>query len=260
MKIHELIKILNEGAEAPQNTCDTLKSGDADREIKKVGVTMFATVDNIKKAAEAGVDFLITHEPTFYTHRDDFFDEAQIKEKKAQIDAYGITVYRYHDNMHFRAPDLITEGMLEEIGLRGTLEETSYLGSSLFTLDTEMTALSLARYLEERLNVSRIRIAGEREKPVKCLALCFGTPEGVFQLLSRDGVDCVLTGEACEWQLAEYARDAASLGKNKSLIVMGHIASERGGMRVLATRLKTRFPALSVEYIETDEVYSYTRD
>jgi putative NIF3 family GTP cyclohydrolase 1 type 2 len=70
MKASELIKELCEGAFAPEITCDTIKAGDAQREINKVGVTMFATVDVVRRAKEMGVDMLIVHEPTYYDHMD----------------------------------------------------------------------------------------------------------------------------------------------------------------------------------------------
>ena len=71
------------------------------------------------------------------------------------------------------------------------------------------------------------------------------------------GVEIVLTGEACEWKLGEYARDAAALGFNKTLIVMGHIGSERDGMRLLTHRLQERHADLDIRYFECGEVYQY---
>ena len=80
----------------------------------------------------------------------------------------------------------------------------------------------------------------------------------MFDLLQRDDVEIVLTGEACEWMLGEYARDAHALGFNKTLIVMGHIGSERDGMRLLAEKLKKAYPVFETKYIECGEVYTYT--
>ena len=68
----------------------------------------------------------------------------------------------------------------------------------------------------------------------------------------------VLTGEACEWNLAEYARDCAQLGYKKALIIMGHIGSERDGMVYTADLLKDMHPELDVQYFECGEVYTYT--
>ena len=69
--------------------------------------------------------------------------------------------------------------------------------------------------------------------------------------------DVVLTGEACEWRLGEYARDAAQLGFAKAMLILGHCGSERDGMRYIAGLLKDAVPALDVRYFESGEVYTY---
>ena len=111
--------------------------------------------------------------------------------------------------------------------------------------------------MENDLNIAHVRIAGERNKKSTRLALCFGTPGGVFDLLRDENIEIVLTGEACEWMLGEYARDAAALGINKTLIVMGHIGSERDGMRLLSQKLSMRHSDLDIKYFESGEVYTY---
>jgi creatinine amidohydrolase/Fe(II)-dependent formamide hydrolase-like protein len=68
----------------------------------------------------------------------------------------------------------------------------------------------------------------------------------------------MLTGETCEWSIAEYARDAAALGRNKTLIIMGHVGSERYGMQYIARCLQEKLPELQVQYFHTPEVYTYT--
>ena len=45
---------------------------------------------------------------------------------------------------------------------------------------------------------------------------------------------------------------------NKAVLVMGHIGSERAGMVYLADILKKKHPELNINYIECEEVYSYT--
>ena len=39
---------------------------------------------------------------------------------------------------------------------------------------------------------------------------------------------------------------------------MGHIGSERDGMRLLAEKLKKAYPVFETKYIECGEVYTYT--
>ena len=76
--------------------------------------------------------------------------------------------------------------------------------------------------------------------------------------LKNEESQIVLVGEAKEWCCAEYARDAAQLGYKKALIYMGHVGSERDGMRYTADLLTQMYPEISVKYFECGEVYQYT--
>ena len=261
MKACELFEDIISGAyEISRRTCDVLKAGDPNKEIKKVAVTMFATVETIKKAKSWGADMLIVHEPTYYDHYEEIEDLPVVVEKRRLIEESGITIYRYHDYMHHRPVDQIPEGEIYYLGLEGKVENTPYSASYMFTANESITALELANKMERELGIKKVRIAGTRDKKSTKIALCFGTPGGVFELLTSNDVEIVLTGEACEWKLAEYARDADALGINKTLIVMGHIGSERDGMRLLAKRLQENYQDFETCYIECGEVYTYTND
>lgn len=258
MKAIDLIKEISEGGYADTVTCDTVKAGDPENEIKRVGVTMFATVDTVKRAMEWGADMLIVHEPTYYDHMEVIRNETPvIKAKRELIEKSGMTLYRYHDRMHHREVDQIPEGEVYYLGLKGKVEKTKYSASYLMTLEESITAVEMATIMEKDLGIAHVRIAGTMDKPATKIALCFGTPGGVFDLLQSEEVEMVLTGEACEWMLGEYARDADALGFNKTLIVMGHIGSERDGMRLLAERLDKKHNDLEIRYFECGEVYSY---
>ena len=259
MKAKEFFKLLQSGSTfGDGRTCDTLKAGDEEKEIKKVAFTMFATVDIIREAAKWGADILITHEPTYYNHYDEMPDYPAAIQKRALIEESGLVIYRYHDFMHFRPTDRITDGVLKEIGIDGKLSKTPYAASYLFTPNEPISAYEFAKRAEAALGIPHIRIAGDRHHKAKTIAACFGTPGGVFELLRDKNVDMVLTGEACEWALAEYARDAAALGMHKALVVMGHIGSEKGGMRYLAKAVASEYPELEIRYLDCGEVYSYT--
>lgn len=257
MLAKDLIKRLIDGAVTPEKTCDTIKAGDEGRELHRVAVSMFATVDIIKEVTEWGADMLIVHEPTYYDHWDEITQTPVALAKRELIEKSGLVIYRFHDHAHFRELDIIHEGEFHYLGLTGKFEKTQYSASSLFISDTPITALELAKKMQTELGIAQPRIAGSRDCEGTRIAACFGTPRGVFELLCDDNVDIVLTGEACEWKLSEYARDAAALGMNKSLIVMGHIGSERDGMRLLTERMQRDCPEFETRYFECGEVYTY---
>ena len=255
MLIKDLITEIENGVYVGEYTRDTVKFGDENRELKRVGVTMHATVEVLKAVKEKNIDFLIVHEPIFYSESENTPDLPVYCEKKRLIDESGVTIYRFHDHPHNFYPDMITEGGLKALGITSTIEKTQYFASYTIELDRGVLASQLVMQMQAELSLKNIRVCGSIDKPCKKIAVCFGTPGGVFELLQREDIDMVLTGEICEWQLGEYARDADALGYTKSLVIMGHIGSEREGMKLLAERLKndTRF---TTEYIECGEVFS----
>lgn len=259
MNVKEMFDYLAGLSESEINNTDTLKCGSWDKEINKVAVTMIATVDVIKKAIEWGADLIITHEPTFYEHMDNKMENDIVTKKKIDlIEKSGISLIRFHDYMHGCEPDMIGEGVLHYLGIEGDYEKGKYFAVNRFNCKYEITPLELAKMMEEKLGIKHIRICGARD--VKCMKIsaCFGTPGGVFEELMDDDVEIVLTGEACEWSLGEYARDAAALGYKKALLIMGHIGSERDGMKYLTKLLNENFNGLNIKYFDCGEVYSYT--
>ena len=101
-----------------------------------------------------------------------------------------------------------------------------------------------------------MRICGVMDEKCTRITTAFGTPGGVFEELSG-GAEIVLTGEACEWRLGEYARDAAQLGFKKALLILGHCGSERDGMAYVAQKMQRELPQLTTRYFESGEVYGY---
>lgn len=259
MKAWEIMENLFQfGAQGDySNTCDTRKAGDSQRDICKVAVTMTATVSVLRQALDWGAQLMIVHEPTYFNHFDEHTDDPIECEKRALIEESGLVIYRFHDHSHIALPDMIASGMLEQMNLQAdiTLEPYNLVRA---TLHRPMTAVEFARMLEERLNIRHLRICGARDIPSTHICARFGAPGSVISQMKREDTEIMLCGETIEWMDAEYARDAAALGHNKSLIIMGHVGSERYGMAYVASVLAQRLPELEVRYFDSEEVYTYT--
>ena len=98
----------------PAETVDRFIIGDPDTKVRKIGTCWMPYREICKKAVESGVNLLIVHEPTFYTHRDleedkeDYFKAPEIAkkqyldlvaEKKKWILDNGLVIIRNHDTM-----------------------------------------------------------------------------------------------------------------------------------------------------------------
>lgn len=262
MKISELMKDLYDSTDTTgdySKTCDTIKAGDPEREVRKVATAMFATPELIRQAAAWGAELIIVHEPTFYSHYDNPMSSDPVYEAKLKlIRDSGVTIYRFHDHPHANYEDMICQGELKYSGLKGTWRKGPRYAVNSLVLDTEMTAREIAKVLEEKLNIAHVRICGATDLPCRNVSLCFGTPGGVFEELQKKDIDVLLVGEACEWALGEYVRDASQLGMKKAMLILGHIGSERDGMRLLADIMQEKYPQLETKYFECGEVYTYT--
>src|SRR5689334_243138 len=64
-RIHEHV-----GVPWRKETVDTIKAGDPSTKVTGIATTMFATYDVLQRAAAEGKNFVIAHEPTFYSHLD----------------------------------------------------------------------------------------------------------------------------------------------------------------------------------------------
>lgn len=261
MKARDITDFLCEyGADCDYSkTCDTYKAGSPEAEVTNVAVTMHATVDIVREVKKWGAQLLIVHEPTYYSHMDVHTSDKIENEKRKLIEKSGLTVFRFHDHSHYAYPDIICKGVAEKLALSG---EITYVEGAFdlarIKLDNVTSPVELAREIEKKLGIKHIRICGNRDLPCSRVSLMCGTPHSVFNELKSDECEVMLTGEACEWMLGEWARDASALGYKKTLLILGHIGSERAGMEYTANIIKEKFPSLEVKYFESGEVCSYT--
>ena len=71
-------------------------------EVKGVVSTFMATVDVIRQAIDLGANFIITHEPTWFSGADDtewLSDDPVYLEKKKLIKEHQIAIWRFHDQL-----------------------------------------------------------------------------------------------------------------------------------------------------------------
>jgi len=237
-------------------TVDTVKTGDAARPVTGVVTTFMATAAVIRRAAELGANLVITHEPTFYNHRDEtepLRDDPVYRAKQRLLDEHGIVVWRFHDYWHRTRPDGIRTGVLRQLGWTdGTELERRYIA----TIDPTPLG-ELARLVGERLGSARVLVAGPDDLLCRRVGMLLGSPPGHAHLgmLAREDVDAVVCGELNEWEAPEYVRDAGLLGRPKGLIVVGHAPSEEPGMAYLAEWLRSVLPDVAVTHVPAGDPF-----
>jgi putative NIF3 family GTP cyclohydrolase 1 type 2 len=239
-------------------TVDTFKAGDPDTPVTGVAVTMMATLDVIQRAAAAGANLVITHEPTFYDHQDQTGELERehdpVYRTKAQfITAHHMVVWRFHDHWHRMTPDGVLEGMTRALGWTGYRTGGS---PNMFVLP-ETTLSALAADISRKLDARTLRVVGDPAMSVTKVGLAPGFAGFVpnRHVLQRDDVQVEVIGEAREWEGVEYAADAVTAGFDKALIVVGHIPSEQAGMDYCAEWLKGFVTEVPVTFVPAKQAF-----
>jgi putative NIF3 family GTP cyclohydrolase 1 type 2 len=246
----------NVGVPWRAQTVDKVIAGNPDTPVKGIATTMMATLDVIQRAAAAGRNFVITHEPTFYMHEDltaPIAEDATYLFKADFMKRHDMVVFRFHDHWHARRPDGIATGMARELGWEKNADPQN---SRLFAFPGTLLA-QFAKDIQARLKIRAMRVIGDPKLPVNRAIANWGYLSQMpgISLLARPDVDVLIAGEAREWEAVEYAQDSIAAGKKKGLILLGHVVSEQAGMKLCAEWLKSLITEAPVEFIPAAEPF-----
>ena len=255
-RVIERIKA-NVGIPWREKTVDNIIAGSADMPVKGIATTMMATLDVLQRAAAAGKNMVITHEPTYYSHQDrteDLAQDAMYQFKREFLEKNGMVSFHFHDHWHGLRPiDGIAVGMSRELGWEKNADPQN---PRLFAFP----GTPLARFavdIKSRLKIRVMRVVGDPKMPVNRVLASWGNLSRMpgIAWLARPDVDVLIVGETVEWELIEYAQDMVTAGRKKALIVLGHMVSEQAGMKFCAEWLKSFITEVPIEFIPAAEPY-----
>jgi putative NIF3 family GTP cyclohydrolase 1 type 2 len=232
---------------------DTFKAGGEATRVTGIATTVMSTFDVIKRAAASGRNMVITHEPTFWTGNDDVrtFEQDAVYQQKLQfIRSHDVAVWRFHDHLHMKQPDMSSVGLADALGWSPYLSKNE---PRVYDLP-RVRLRDLAKDVERRLKLPAIRVLGDPQAMVRRAALMQGTPP-FHAATVLPTVDVVVAGEQREWEGVEYAFDANTAGQRKGLILIGHWVSEDQGMRVCADWIRTFVPEVPVAWIPAGDPF-----
>jgi putative NIF3 family GTP cyclohydrolase 1 type 2 len=237
-------------------TVDKIIAGEATTPVKGIATTMMATLEVAERAAAAGKNFLITHEPTFYSHldtTDTLQQDATYRHKAEFLRSHDMVIFRFHDHWHARKPDGIATGMARELGWD---KQADPQNPRQFVFDGVPLA-QLAKDVQTRLGIRTMRVIGDPKLSVRRVLANWGyaSPAPGMPNFARADVDVLVIGEAREWELVEYAQDTIKSGQKKALIVLGHVVSEQSGMKYCAEWLRGFVKEMPIEFVAAAEPF-----
>jgi putative NIF3 family GTP cyclohydrolase 1 type 2 len=246
----------NVGIPWRDQTVDNIIAGSPDTPVKGIATTMMATLDVIERAAAAGRNMVITHEPTFFSHQDtiDQLKNDPVYQFKTEfIRKNNMVSFHFHDHWHRRSPDGIAFGMARELGWDKYVDPDN---PRLFTMP-QIPLVRLAKDIQSRLKIRTMRVLGDPQLPIARANASWGYVSQFpgITLAARPDTDLFIVGETREWEVVEYVQDLISSGKKKALIVLGHVVSEQSGMKYCAEWLKTFIPEVPIEFVPAAEPF-----
>jgi len=210
--------------------------------VTKIGAAVDAGLVPFKKAAEAGIDFLIVHHGLFW---DPAFPMTGIRYQKYKLCLdNNLAVYSAHLPLDCHP----------EIGNNALLAEKLGLKQSEWFLEFEGTSIGLIAEgavsrdsIKERLNalfpqgITAIEKGSQRPEKI---ALVTGSGASAVSQLKTSGVDTLITGELKQ----NHFNQAEEAGLN--LYLCGHYATETFGVSALASEVAKKFD-LQWEFIDS---------
>ncbi len=235
---------------------DRIIIGDPELDVDRCAVTWIPSMQNLKRAAEMGVKLVVTHEPTFWQHFEDYRDfDAEAVEKGKAIDELGITVLRIHDCWD----------AWPEVGIPWAWSK--HLG--LFDVASSVTASENGMYL--RNDIPPITL---REMAGRMAAACAPFGEPLVQMTGDPEmvVSKIGSGTGCACEIGEYLKLGCDAGivcddgscywgpiqKSEDtgfgVIRVNHGTSEEAGMMTLANYI-TETLGVDATYLPTGCVF-----
>jgi putative NIF3 family GTP cyclohydrolase 1 type 2 len=241
-----------------EDTVDMVKCGDPNQHVTGIATTFLASQSVLERARQLGVNFIITHEPTFYNHLDnvDWLAEDPVYQTKYEfIKRSKLVIWRFHDNWHIHQPDGLLQGIVEKLNW-GSYKDPQ--NPAIFHIpSTKLEDLVLI--IKDKLGIKTLRIVGNLEMECQKIGVLVGAWGGSNQIpfMRKTNLDILICGEIAEWETSEYVRDAVNQGRKQALIITGHANSEEPGMEYLVSWLEQRFPGLPVHHIPVGDPFVF---
>ena len=238
-----------------KDTVDNIKFGSADQIVSGIVSTMFPTIAVIEEAIRLKANFIIAHEPTFYSAIDNMAKQetnAMIQKKQAFLKENGIVIWRFHDYSHFMQPDMISLGVKKKMGW----EPFQKKGEAILNIPP-VTLEQLIQELKKNLSIQHLRAMGDLNQSCSKIALLPGAwgEQAHINSIEKNNPDVLIIGELVEWETAEYVRDARKMGSKTALIILGHSVSEEPGMELFVEWLTPKLPGLPITHFASGDPF-----
>ncbi len=235
-----------------QKTVDTIKAGDASREVKKVAVGWMSTIYDLREAVKLGCDLFITHEPTFWEHAAPESKNRHAPGGKAKtelLEESGLIVMRCHDVWDAWPKIGIRDGWAAGLGLGEVVGFSDDKWSAIYKMPETTLRKFAAHVLSKVKSIGQdsVQVMGDPDMKISrpCVGVGCYTPK--IELLEK-GADCFIGTFDGDWYYWETRERFVECGA--AVITVEHGTTENWGMKNCADYVKQTWPGLEVHYLD----------
>jgi len=251
-------------------TVDRFIIGDPETRINKLGTCWMPYWDTCRKAVQDGVNVLVTHEPTFYTHWDleekqeDYYRAAeftkqqyiqQVEKKKKWINDNGLVIIRNHDTIDALQDTGIPFAFGQFLGFDKADITASRTYYNVYKVSTQ-TAADFARKIAQKLSElgqPGVAFYGNPDYRVSSVGVgtgCICDPMEFADL--KPDIFIAIDDVVRTWTQTTFARDTG-----QPLIIINHGTTEEMGIRSLNRIIKQKYPDMEVLHFNQGCTYQW---
>ena len=220
--------------------------GDATRSVSKIMTCLTVTPDSVCEAVEEDVDLIVSHHPLPFRPLKRLTTDSVAGQMLLDLIRANVAVYSPHTSFD-SARSGINQVLADRIGLLDVRPISPFegdpdgLGSGrVGKLPEAVTLDEFASNVKEQFELIGVHVVGKPDQPVQQVGLACGSGGTFLEPARRIGCDTLLTGETNFHTCLEA--DAQGIG----MVLVGHFASERFALDILAQVIKTKFSELQI--------------
>ena len=235
----------------PETTVDTVKSGDGNKTIKKVGVCWYPSIKTIQSAINAECDLLIAHEPAWWDNSNTpgrWRERGPGLIKTRMLEESGLILARLHDTWD-NWPELgIRDSFAKGLGLNTFIAEDKSRWHGMYEIP-EQTLASFAHYVAQKvapLGEDAVQVIGDPEMIVTHPSIgvgCGGPHEDMIEIGSDVLIMCF--DGAPYWNVRDRFAE-----QGVGVITLEHGTTEMWGIESLAEYIQRTWSELDVLYLD----------
>lgn len=258
MKVTELITWLEKKypVAAAENWDNVgLLVGEDSGEVHHVFLALDLTEKTLEEAIDVGADMILTHHPMIFTGMKKINNHDFTGRKIIKLIQKGIPYYAMHTNYDVLGmADLSADYLKVENAVPLDVTEETDEGMQgigrVGILQEKTNVKEYAEFVKASLKLNDVKIYGNLQKTVKCVAVCTGSGKSYIDKAIAMGADVYVTGDV------DHHNGIDAVAKGIAIIDAGHYGTEYIFMNAVKAELLADFPKLRVTCAEVESPYT----